>query len=420
MSQSPRSHDAVPARICSLAAQIALLLSLFACGNDASNPSMTTVNVSFAVPATVAHENIGHSSWWAKLSQWLPGAAVAWAQVADIGQLKIEIFAPNGAQLATETVQIPGGAAGQTITISLKAPAGPQRRIAVSALNAAGTKLYSGKTDTDLAPGATVSVEIALAPTIEVTVSVVPSGGGTVRSSPPGLECNATCSTRFDADTNVMLSAIPQPNWSFVQWGGACTGREDCTISKTATVSAEFRDTTSRALTVTKTGPLATSGSVGSLPAGINCGSDCSESFPIGTLVSLSTGQSAGVLFSGWSGGGCNGTDPCTVTMTEDRSVSARFEAAPGYSVIEIIKTGTGTGTVASNPGGINCGSTCAAPFQSGIFLPSQITLVAAPAVGSTFGGWSGVATCSADPTCVLFVLGDQTVSAQFNLVGGN
>ena len=420
MSQSPRSHDTVPARIRSIAAQIALLLSLFACGDDASNPGMTTVNVSFAVPPTVAHENIGHSSWWAKLSQWLPGAGVAWAQVADIGQLKIEIFASNGARLATETVQIPAGASGQTITISLKAPAGPQRRIAVSALNAAGTKLYSGKTDADLTPGATVSVEVALAPTIEVTISVVPSGAGTVKSSPLGLECNTTCSARFDADTNVMLSAIPQPNWSFVQWGGACNGGGDCSVNTTSTVSAQFRDTRSRALTVTKTGRLATSGSVGSLPAGINCGTDCSESFPIGTMVSLSTGQSAGVLFTGWSGGGCSGTDPCTVTMTEDRSVGANFEAAPGYSVIEIIKTGTGTGTVASNPAGINCGSICSAPFQSGGFLPSQITLVAAPVVGSTFGGWSGVATCGADPTCVVFVLGDQTVSAQFNLVGGN
>ena len=100
--------------------------------------------------------------------------------------------------------------------------------------------------------------------------------------------------------------------------------------------------------------------------------------------------------------------------------MSAGFEAAPGYSVIEITKSGTGTGTVASNPAGINCGSICSAPFLSGSFLPSQITLVAAPAVGSTFGGWSGASTCGADSTCVLFVLGDQTVSAQFNPVGGN
>jgi hypothetical protein len=404
-----------PLQTCWAALQISLLLSLFACGPASDSSDMTTVNLTLSIPARSAHGHIDHTSWWAKLSPWLPSIGSAWAQVSGIGQLRIDIFASNGANLATQTVPVSDPTSGQMIPISMKAPSGPQRRISVSALNTIGTKLYSGKTDTDLIAGATLSVEITLTPTFEVMITVNPIGGGTVRSTPAGVECKATCAPRFDADTNVVLSAIPEADWSFVQWGGACTGREDCTINKTATVSAEFRDTRSRALSVTKAGPLATSGSVGSLPAGINCGTDCSESFPIGTLVSLSTGQSAGVLFSGWSGGGCSGTDPCTVTMTEDRSVSARFDVAPGYSVIEVIKTGTGTGTVASNPSGINCGSICSAPFVSGSFLPSQITLVAAPTAGSMFGGWSGVSTCGSDPTCVMFVLGDQTISAQFN-----
>jgi hypothetical protein len=40
--------------------------------------------------------------------------------------------------------------------------------------------------------------------------------------------------------------------------------------------------------------------------------------------------------------------------------------------------------------------------------------------VGSTFSGWSGVSTCGSDPTCVMFVLGNQTLSAQFTLAEGN
>ena len=110
--------------------------------------------------------------------------------------------------------------------------------------------------------------------------------------------------------------------------------------------------------------------------------------------------------------------------MTEDRSISARFDVAPGYSLIEIMKTGTGTGTVVSNPAGINCGIICSAPFPSpsGGFIPrpTVLTLVATPAVGSTFNGWNGVAGCGSDPTCVMLVLGNQTVSAQFSLVPGN
>jgi hypothetical protein len=75
---------------------------------------------------------------------------------------------------------------------------------------------------------------------------------------------------------------------------------------------------------------------------------------------------------------------------------------------------------VASDPAGISCGIVCSAGFPSGGFLPRRVTLLATAAAGSTFGGWSGAATCGSDPTCVMFVVGDQTVSAQFDLVGGN
>jgi hypothetical protein len=109
--------------------------------------------------------------------------------------------------------------------------------------------------------------------------------------------------------------------------------------------------------------------------------------------------------------------------MTENRSIEARFDLAPGYSLIEITKTGTGAGTVVSDPAGINCGDRCSAPFPSptGGFIPrpTVLTLVATPAAGSTFNGWSGVSGCGSDPTCVMFVFGNQSLSAQFSAVEG-
>ena len=420
-----RPHQTSLVRTCSLALQICLLSSLFACGTGPQDDrGVTTINLSLNIPATSAQLNIGPASPLTKLVQWLPSIGVAWAQVSEIGQLRIDILASNGANLGNQTVPVPDPTSGQIIPVSIKAPAGPQRRIAVSALDAAGTKIYSGKTDTDLIPGTTISLEITLAPTFEVTVTIEPAGGGTVRSSPPGLECNAICSVRFDAGSTVVLSAIPAADWSFVQWGRACTGRGDCTVSNTATVSAQFQNSQTSLLTVTKTGPLATSGTVSSVPGGINCGTDCSEAFPNGTSVTLSASQGAGVVFSGWSGGGCGGSGPCTISMTENRSIEARFDLAPGYSLIEITKTGTGTGTVVSNPGGINCGDICSAPFPSptGGFIPrpTVLTLVATPAAGSTFNGWGGVSGCGSDPTCVMFVFGNQSISAQFTAVEGS
>jgi uncharacterized repeat protein (TIGR02543 family) len=32
------------------------------------------------------------------------------------------------------------------------------------------------------------------------------------------------------------------------------------------------------------------------------------------------------VVFVGWTGGGCSGTDPCTVTMDASKTVTAEFD----------------------------------------------------------------------------------------------
>ncbi len=56
---------------------------------------------------------------------------------------------------------------------------------------------------------------------------------------------------------------------------------------------------------------------------------------------------------------------------------------------LSIVKTGTGTGTVTSNPPGIHCGSTCFYEFAP----DTLVTLMAAPAVDSTFSGWQGAVT---------------------------
>src|SRR2546426_6173374 len=57
-------------------------------------------------------------------------------------------------------------------------------------------------------------------------------------------------------------------------------------------------------------------------------------------------------------------------------------------------KAGTGNGTVTSSPGEINCGATCSAAYNSG----TVVTLTAAPATDSAFGGWSGGGGSGARP----------------------
>jgi len=76
-------------------------------------------------------------------------------------------------------------------------------------------------------------------------------------------------------------------------------------------------------LTVSSTGTG--TGTVTSVPAGINCGSDCSETYNSGTQVTLSAAAGTSSSFAGWSGS-CSGTGSCVVTMDAAKSVTATFD----------------------------------------------------------------------------------------------
>jgi Tol biopolymer transport system component len=68
------------------------------------------------------------------------------------------------------------------------------------------------------------------------------------------------------------------------------------------------------------------SGTVASNPLGIDCGGTCSAAFAFGTEVELRATASPGSTFTGWSGAGCSGTGPCTVTMTGSHTVTGEFD----------------------------------------------------------------------------------------------
>ena len=80
------------------------------------------------------------------------------------------------------------------------------------------------------------------------------------------------------------------------------------------------------------------SGSVSSSPSGIDCGTDCSEAYAAGTMVTLTATASVGSTFAGWSGGGCTGTDPCTLTITAATSVMAAFDRPPAPGVLSLLE----------------------------------------------------------------------------------
>jgi len=89
--------------------------------------------------------------------------------------------------------------------------------------------------------------------------------------------------------------------------------------------------TTPTTVSVSKFGSGA--GSVLSNPAGIDCGNDCVEPYPRGTLVTLVPNPVEGSVFTGWSGAVCAGNSVCMFNVETDLSVTAVFDSINPESV---------------------------------------------------------------------------------------
>jgi len=159
-----------------------------------------------------------------------------------------------------------------------------------------------------------------------LAVAMSGTGHGAVVSSPPGIDCGATCSANYDWSTQVTLTPQPAVGSSFSEWTGACSGRGPCTVTMTAAaaVTAVF-DLASFPLAVTVQGTGR--GTVTSQPAGIACGARCTSSFLFGTAVTLGAIAATGSHFVGWSGA-CSGAGTCTTTIAATPTpIGARFDA---------------------------------------------------------------------------------------------
>ncbi|MEA1052915.1 hypothetical protein U5801_24355 [Lamprobacter modestohalophilus] len=158
-----------------------------------------------------------------------------------------------------------------------------------------------------------------------VALDVNLTGSGTVTSNPAGIDCGVSCSAGFSQNTSVTLSARPATGWTFSGWSGACSGTGACvvTMNSDRSVTATFTETTAPTygLSISKSG----NGTITSEPAGIDCGSDCTQDYASGTAVTLTATPADGWQFTDW-GGACTGTAlRCTVTMDAAKTVTVTF-----------------------------------------------------------------------------------------------
>ena len=77
----------------------------------------------------------------------------------------------------------------------------------------------------------------------QLALSIEIEGQGAVSSDPAGIDCGTDCTAQFDRDTEVTLTAVPDPGWVLSAWiGASCPQAPTCTLalSQTRTVSARF------------------------------------------------------------------------------------------------------------------------------------------------------------------------------------
>lgn len=126
---------------------------------------------------------------------------------------------------------------------------------------------------------------------------------------------------------------------------------------------------------------------------------------PPGLVINTATGQIYGTPTA-------LGSYPATVSATNaggSGTLAVTFNIA-GLA-LTVAKPGSGAGTVTSTPAGIDCGVTCSAAYNFG----TAVALLATPAAGSLFTGWSGA--CAGSGACSVTMNAAMAETANFTLI---
>jgi len=148
------------------------------------------------------------------------------------------------------------------------------------------------------------------------------AGSGRVEADVPGLDCGQTCSTTWNAGTELTLTPTPAPGAKLVRWTGSCSGISQCAVEvgQAAGATAFFAPSRYR-LSVRVSG----NGSIRGPSAGIRCPGRCASSVSSHVPLRLTAIAGKGWRLRNWVGA-CGGRKTtCSVPMTANTSARAVF-----------------------------------------------------------------------------------------------
>jgi gliding motility-associated-like protein/uncharacterized repeat protein (TIGR02543 family) len=209
-----------------------------------------------------------------------------------------------------------------------------------------------------------------------------PTAGGTV-----------TGAGTYTYGTTVTLKATPAAGYIFTGWSDDASGTSSSTtvtMNGNKSVTAKFQaQATTIKFTLSTTATPAAGGAVSG-----------AGSYDAGTEVTLTATPAAGYTFTGWSGDASGTSVSTTITMTGNKSATANFQAQTTTI------TYTLSATVVPSEGGVVTGK---GTYDAG----TTVTLIATPASGYIFTGWSGDIS-DASASVAVTMNSNKSVTANF------
>jgi hypothetical protein len=210
-----------------------------------------------------------------------------------------------------------------------------------------------------------------------LTVTVSPSGGGSVAKSPD--------QTQFAAGAVVTLTASPASGYQFTRWQGGATGTANpatVTMNANTNVTAVFTPTTPQYTLTVAISPSG-GGSVAKSPD--------QTQFAAGAVVTLTANPATGYQFTRWEGGATGTANPAMVTMNANTNVTAVFTAmalidlSPPSLTFSATYGGTAPGaktvSITNGDGGTLSNLTRSFPDGAPAWLEATLSGTTAPAI---------------------------------------
>lgn len=197
-----------------------------------------------------------------------------------------------------------------------------------------------------------------------LTLTANPPGAGTF-STVPSARSDGT----YEGGSVVTVIAYPAAGYAFSSWSGDASGSDNplqITMNSNKSITANFVELR-RTLTLASNPPEG-----GTINADPPPGGD--GKYANGTVVTLTAMPAGGFLFSNWSGNVSGSTNPTTITMDGNKSVTANFVDGQALT-LNVVNASWGTVDVEPN---------------LPLYAPgTSVTLTASPIEGKSFRGWT-------------------------------